>query len=64
MPNEELPDPFINCAFISDERIFVALYHGYSRTHYHFVWNTTKKAMEEVVAVEVKLEDSSTKNFP
>lgn len=48
MPNEELSDPFINCCFISDEKIFVALYHGYSMTHYHFVWNLTTKSMEDV----------------
>ena len=64
MPNEELSDPFINCCFISDEKIYVALYHGYSMTHYHFVWNLKTKSMEDVVPFKQELEDSSPKNFP
>lgn len=63
MPNEELDDPFIACCFISDQLIFVALYHAATTTHYHFIWDLLTKSIEDVVPVQHKL-DASMKNFP
>lgn len=64
MPNAELDDPFVACCFVSDALIFVALYHGPTRTHYHFLWDTITKSIQDVVPVECVLEGSSEKNFP
>ena len=64
MPNEDLPDPFINCAFVNDDLIYVALYHGHSCTHYHFLWDLKKRAMQDVLPYSKVLEDSTSKNFP
>lgn len=32
-------DPYITCAFIDDDRIFVNLFHNYSLVHWHFIYN-------------------------
>jgi hypothetical protein len=47
MPNEVMPDPFVNCCFITDDKIFVAVYYAPKKMHYHFIWDETKKAMTE-----------------
>jgi hypothetical protein len=75
IPCDDLPDPFINCCFIGDDKIFIALFHGYTETHYHFIWDVNAK---QVIgdplkdsgggalgnaAVTHKLK-SSIKNFP
>jgi len=39
MAIEGFDDPFITCTFIDDERIFVNLFHNYTLTHYHFIFN-------------------------
>ena len=64
MPNEDLPDPFINCAFVNDHEIFVALYHGKSNKHYHFIWDLKKLSMKNNKPFSRELEDSTSKNFP
>lgn len=45
MPNQELDDPFITCCFVSNKLIYVALYHGASTTHYHFLWDIVTKSI-------------------
>lgn len=37
------PDPFITCCFTTDDFIFVAFFHNYSQTHYHFLWDIEKR---------------------
>lgn len=56
------PDPYITCAFIDDERIFINLFYNYEYTHYHFIWDTTnRKILGEVVTKKLVC---SKKNFP
>jgi len=45
MCNHDFPDPNIICCFIDDETIFVALFHNYSRTHYHFIYDCKRKCI-------------------
>ena len=45
MPINNFPDPFITCCFISYERLFVNLFHNYSLTHYHFVWDIKSRKL-------------------
>ena len=40
MANEEFPDPFGSCCFVDDKTIFLSVFHNYTRTHYHFIWDT------------------------
>jgi len=55
-------DPFINCAFISDSLLFVALFHNYSLTHYHFAYDMdAKRLVGKVTSFKM---DCSKKNFP
>ena len=70
MPIDDFYDPFINCCFISDELIFVALHYSYDRTHYHFVWDLTIKdfwlppdCTDNKFFIKQQL-DCSKKNFP
>jgi len=56
------PDPFINCAFITDSRLFIVLFHNHSLTHYHFIYDMDKKQLVGKVN-ELKM-DCSKKNFP
>ena len=43
MPNNDFPDPYMTCCFISDDEIFVNFFHNYTKTHCHFVWNHVKR---------------------
>ena len=38
-PIEEFPEPFINCCFVNDDKIFVQLFHNHYMIHYHFYWH-------------------------
>ena len=42
-PIEEFPEPFINCCFVNDDKIFVQLFHNHYMTHYHFYWHIRMK---------------------
>lgn len=62
MAIEGFPDPFVTCCFVSDELVFVNLFHNYSLTHYHFLYNIkANKLQGSVVSREI---DCSKKNFP
>ena len=63
MPNHSLADPYIVAAFINQNRIFVALFHNTSLTHYHFVFNVSDNKIEGK-AVLFKIEGSSVENYP
>ena len=39
MCNADFPDPYVTCCFVTDTRIFVALFYNYTLTHYHFIWD-------------------------
>ena len=40
MPINNFPDPFISCCFVTDELIYVNLFHNDTLTHHHFFYNT------------------------
>ena len=56
------PDPFITCTFITDEVVFINLFHTYSKMHYHFFFNIEKREIEGEVA-KVQIENYSS-NYP
>lgn len=56
------PDPFIVCCFVTDELIFVNLYHNYSKTHYHFFFDITSNEISGLVA-QCQI-DNYACNFP
>lgn len=71
MANTDFPDPFITCCFIDDDRIFVNLFHNYSLTHYHFIWNCkTRKVTGKPrrgkgdEAITHHISTCNMKNFP
>jgi len=62
MAIQGFPDPYITVSFITDDLIFVNLFHNFSLTHYHFIYNVTSKSMEGSISKNVM--DCSKKNFP
>jgi hypothetical protein len=61
MPINNFPDPFIACTFITDDLIFINLFHNATFTHYHFFWNTKTKKRSGDAKLEM---DCNNKNFP
>ena len=58
------PDPFITCCFISNDIIFINLYHNHLMKHFHFFYNIDqKKLVGKVIDFKLGME-SSKKNFP
>jgi hypothetical protein len=45
MANDDFPDPFITCCWISETQLFVNFFHSYTLTHHHFIWSTIQKKM-------------------
>jgi hypothetical protein len=39
MAINNFPDPFITCCFVTDEMLFVNLFHSHTFMHYHFYFN-------------------------
>jgi hypothetical protein len=63
MPNQGNADPYICCVFLSDERVFVTLFHNKSLTHYHFIYLLKEKKIDGT-AYSFLIKDSSIENFP
>ena len=57
LPIYSLHDPFICCTFVSNEWIFVNLFHGASLTHHHFFFNHLTRELKGKTSL--KLEDSN-----
>ena len=57
------PDPFINCCFVGNDKIFVALIDNETCTHYHLLWDINNKKMIGDFA-SCKFPDNGKKNFP
>ena len=53
---EEFQHPFITACFVGETKIFVALFHNRSLTHYHFMWDLEKEKLigEEQFDIEGK----------
>lgn len=62
MPISGFPDPFIVCCFITDTKIFVALFHNKTKVHYHFIYDDSRKKIDSDI-VQMKM-DCTQKNFP
>ena len=62
MANQDFPDPYIVCCFVTDEKVFIGFFHNFTLTHYHFIYDIEKR---EVVGeiVQTKM-DCNKKNFP
>ena len=43
MAIQGFPDPYINLVFVTDDIVFVCLFHNYTCTHYHFNYDMVKK---------------------
>lgn len=66
MCNQDFPDPYVTCCFVTKTLLFVNLFHNYTLTHYHFLYNTeTRKIIggPDGKPVTKKL-DCTKKNFP
>ena len=59
---DDFSEPFMNCCFLDDERLYVCLFYTVSRTHYHFIWNMKSHSM--VGQPHSIVLDCSLKNFP
>ena len=63
MCNTDFPDPFMTTTFLADEtKVFVNLFHNYSYTHYHFIYDMKSRAV--VGSVQSKVLECGIKNFP
>ena len=56
------PDPFGNCSFVTDTKLYICVFHNATLTHYHFLYDFEAKArIGETTKVEV---ECTRKNFP
>jgi len=55
-------EPFVVTCFIGDDKLYVALFHTPTLTHYHFLWDTVKNTMVGS-PVSIKI-NCNVKNFP
>jgi hypothetical protein len=55
-------DPFINCCFVTDDVVYIQLFHNATCTHYHFLYNVEEKKIEGDIVTKVL--DCTKKNFP
>lgn len=62
MPIDNFPDPFITCCFITDDILFVNLYHTYTCCHHHFFYDSKLRQIH--MHFKMVLEGSNAKNFP
>ena len=62
MPIQGFADPFSTCSFIDDDRIFVQLFYNFDRTHWHFIYDHSKRAIEGAPFSQKLV--CSAKNFP
>ena len=61
MPINHFPDPFINCCFISDDLIFVNLFHNASLTHHHFFFTLSTRTLSGHTKIPIAC---NKRNFP
>jgi hypothetical protein len=61
MPINNFPDPFIACSFVTNELLFVNLFHNATLTHHHFFFNTVSR---ELTSHTTLVMDCNSKNFP
>lgn len=49
MVNEDFFDPNIVCCFLSDQQLFVNLFHNFDKLHYHFVYDVEYRQVLKLV---------------
>ena len=47
---DTLPEPFANCCFISDSRMYVSLFHTATCIHYHFIYDLKARIVVGVIS--------------
>lgn len=62
MCNATFPDPFINCAYITDDLIYIALFLNHELKHVHFIYDLKNRCIKGE-KVEFKI-TCTPKNFP
>ena len=62
MPITNFPDPYITCVFVTDEIIFVNLFHNKDLCHHHFFYDRVNRQVRDHVKFEMAF--SNRKNFP
>lgn len=61
MPIDGFGDPFIICTFVTDETLFVNLFHNKELKHIHFFYNSTTT---QIINRFEKVLETSQLNFP
>lgn len=63
MPIQGFPDPYINCAFVTNDLVYVALFYNFDMTHYNFMYDHRTRSIVEGSVKTLKME-CTPKNFP
>lgn len=62
MCNQTSFDPFINVAFVDEDRLFVCLFQNIKLTHWHFIYSISQR---KIIGKPVsKVMACSKKNYP
>lgn len=64
MCSELNDEPYMNVCFVDDTKLYVALYHNYSKKHYHFMLDLNSRT---IIGTPVEFQFpqyTSKKNFP
>lgn len=62
MPIDGFPDPYITCAFVNDELLFINLFHNATLMHHHFLYNSITK--EIFNKYKMQIPNCTMLNFP
>ena len=59
---ESFPEPYANCCFITDTKLYLSVFHNTTFTHYHCIYETeTKTVLGKIFSQEI---NCSKSNFP
>jgi hypothetical protein len=61
MPINNFPDPFVATCFVTDDLLFVNLFHNADLSHHHFFYSRSSRALTQKTRLEI---DCNAKNFP
>ena len=59
---DTLPEPFANCCFMRDSKIYVSVFSTTTLTHYHFIYDFKDRIV--VGKISNKVLDCTKRNFP
>jgi len=46
MVNEAFPDPFGGCCFVEDQLLYICVFHSYTLTHHHCIWDIKNRSVK------------------